>query len=688
MAVEPAWVEDELLVRPLPGAEAAGAALLAAEGAAPRGELAAVDVAVVRLPRGKRAAAQRRLRASGRFRFVERNYLARAAEVPDDPEYPLQWALPRLGAPEVWGLERGGGITIAVVDSGVDTAHPDLEANLLPGYNAIQPSAEPLDDHGHGTRMAGIAAARGFDAFGVIGLAPEARLLPVKALDASGHGTYADVARGIIEAVDRGARVVSLSLGGPVSSFTLSSAVDYAVSRGVVVVAAAGNAGNSVPTYPAAYPAAIAVGATDDDDRRASFSGYGPWLDLVAPGVGIRTTDLGGGFADSSGTSPATPLVAAAAALVIAAHPALQPAQISSLLTLTSRDVGPPGFDAQHGWGRVSALAAVEHARALAEQPGAGAPTAHWLAPPEGAEVEGEVTLAVEADDDVAVVRVDYTLDGQVIATSTAEPFTAPWDSATAVPGPHLLGATAYDALGNQGAATSRVVIVAGEQAGCGTSGWTCLAGGGPPRTDCFAEWLVREDSVTAPARKATIRCVDGSPCDVDGTADGVCTFAVGVCFAVSDPRLVARNGTPLCDPDEVLAFQLLAPGLQRIERDPTDAANAQALLTAVAALGTGQLEGRCARGARGRDCGQNLACDSAPGMHDGLCAPQRAPLAGLGGAERCTAAREVRVPLRRSGNRLRKAARVLKSTSTGLAAGLRRPRDADALRLECLPAS
>jgi hypothetical protein len=686
-ARDPRWVEDELLVRVQPGARAAGLALLASEGATTERQVSPLDVTLVRVPPGRRTAAQQRLRASGRFRFVERNYVARAAETPDDPEYPAQWALPRLQAPQVWDLSRGLGVTIAVVDSGVDASHPDLGPQLVAGFNAIDGSEDTADDHGHGTRMAGIAAARGFDGFGVVGLAPEASLMPVKSLDASGHGTYADVARGIVEAVDRGARVINLSLGGDVASFTLSSAVDYAISRGVVVVAAAGNSGTSAPTYPAGYADVLAVGASAADDRRASFSNYGPWLDLVAPGVGIRTTDLGGGFADSSGTSPAAPLVAAAAALVLAANPALQPSQVATILSMTSADVGSPGFDEQHGWGRVAALNAVEYALALAGQPDAAAPVVAWQAPADGATAEGVVTLEVLADDDVGVARVEYTLDGVVVAVATEPPFAAAWDSATAMPGPHLLGASAYDGSGNQGVAPPRTLVVAGDQATCATPGWACLPGGGTARTDCFSEWLVRAESVVPAGKRALTRCVDGSSCDADGVADGVCTVAVGLCFSVDDPRLLDKSGAPVCEVEDLLGFQLLAPGFRRVVKDSTDAANVQSVLTAVAALGTGQAEGRCVTGARGLDCGHDLVCDSTPGMHDGVCGYQRAPLAGLGGVERCTAVRQVRVPLRGSVSKRRKGVRVFKVSTTGLTPNARRPRDGDALRLECLPA-
>lgn len=684
---DPRWVDDQLLIRRGSAADEAAREALAAEEAATVADIPALGVSVVELPHGRRGEAQRRLRASRLFRSVERNYVAQASEVPDDPLYPGQWALPRVQASLAWDLTHGLGVTIAIVDSGVDAQHPDLAPQLVPGFNAIDNSTNTADDNGHGTRMSGIAAARGFDGFGVCGLAPDARLMPIKSLGSSGQGTYADVAQGIVYAVDHGAQVISLSLGGQVPSSTLATAVNYAVSHSVVIVAAAGNDGSGAPNYPAGYADAVAVGASDSADTRASFSNYGSWVDLVAPGVGISTTNMGGGFTTSTGTSPATPLVAATAALMLSVNPSLQPSQVASILTMTSADTGQPGFDDYDGWGRLDAGAAVAQASALAAEPDSAAPSVAVTAPGDGADVSGVVSLEVSASDDVAVSRVEYTVDGVVVAGASEVPFAAAWDTATTVAGPHVLRAAAYDASGNHALSAPVTFTVGGNQVGCDSQGWSCLPGAGTARTDCFSEWLVRSDTVLSePRQKGRVSCRDGSSCDADGVADGVCRFTLGLCFAVADPRLVDRQGAPACNVDDLTAFQLLSPGFRRAAIDSVDRSNAQSLLTTVAALASGQMEGRCAAGVKGRSCSVDSACDSSPGSGDGVCGLERTSLAGIGGVQTCTATQSIAVPLRGTGTRRRRGVRALKTSISALTETGRQPRDSDALTLECLP--
>ena len=299
------------------------------------------------------------------------------------------------------------------------------------------------------------------------------------------------------------------------------------------------------------------------------------------------------------------------------------------------------------------------------------------------------MTLEAAATDDVGVARVEYAVDGVVAAVATEEPFAAPWDSGSVAPGPHVLSASAFDASGNRGDSAPVPITVAGEVGSCNAAGWTCLPGGGPARTDCLAEWLVRSEAVvSAPREKGRVSCIDGSSCDADGVADGACSLVVGLCFSVEDPRLVTRTGAPACSVDDLDGFELLAPGLRRVAKDPVDRSNAQSVLSAVSSLATGQMQGRCAMGAKGRACAQDSACDSSTGVSDGLCSLETTSLAGIGGVETCTAAQTVRVPLRQSGNRWRKGLRLLKTSTAAVPEGSRRAKDSDALALECLPAS
>lgn len=684
------WVADQLLVRPKALARSVAHSAIAAEGAVTEREIPALGVRVVRTPPGRRLVAERSLRASGAFRFVERNYIATLDSLPNDPLYVEQWGLPVVRVPAAWDATRGTGVTIAVLDTGVDPGHVDLAARLVAGFNALNGTTWTADDHGHGTRMAGVAGAAGFNGIGVIGVAPDAQLMPVKVMSASGHGTYADIAAGIVFAADHGARVINLSLGGSVASSTLSAAVTYAVDRGAVVVAAAGNFGFEVPSYPAAYADAVAVGATDEQDRRAIFSNYGTWLDMVAPGVNILTTNWGGGYAPSTGTSPATPFVAGAAALVLSVNPSLQPRQVASLLALTNDDLGVPGFDSVSGWGRLNVERAVAQAQALAAIPDAGAPAARLLAPEADAVLEGVTALGVDATDDVGVVRVEYSVDGVVVASAGDAPFSAAWDPQFTIPGAHVLGATAYDALGNRGAATPIVVTVAGTEVNCSMTGGACLPGGGSPETDCFAEWFVAgaERAASVGRRAPRITCVDGAPCDRDGIRDGACRFDVAVCFGVSDSRLVTKKGSPACDASQLAQFNLLKPAIQR-GGNPLDTAAAVAMLAGVSALGAAESDGTCVAGVKRLGCHSDADCDSALGAGDGLCGLRATSLAGIvGGSERCTALQSVTVPLRQRNSHFRPATRKFKIATSGPASGRRRvPKDVDTLRLVCQPA-
>lgn len=232
------------------------------------------------------------------------------------PEIP--WGVSRVNAPLAWSVTEGAGVKVAVIDTGIDYNHPDLSSKVDGGYNAITKSearADYVDDNGHGTHVAGtIAASR--DNRGVVGVAPRARLYAIKVLDADGSGNLSDVIDGIVWAANHHMQVANMSLGAPSPSDTMQQALRYAKGHGVVVVAAAGNSGGSV-SWPGAYPETIAVAASDSNDNLAVFSSRGPEVKFIAPGVDIVSSAMGGGFANFSGTSMATPHVAGLAALAV-----------------------------------------------------------------------------------------------------------------------------------------------------------------------------------------------------------------------------------------------------------------------------------------------------------------------------------------------------------------------------------
>lgn len=232
-----------------------------------------------------------------------------------DAEIP--WGIARVNAAAAWNTTEGAGVNVAVVDTGIDLNHPDLAANIAGGYNAVDPDVQPMDDNGHGTHVAGtIAALR--DNKGVAGVAPKARLYAVKVLDASGSGSYSGIIAGIEWCAKNNIKVINMSLGGPSGSSALAKAMKVAAKAGITIICAAGNDGGDV-AYPASYPEAVAVSASDSADALAYFSNRGPKIEFVAPGVNVKSTYMGGRYKSLSGTSMACPHVAGLAALAIAA---------------------------------------------------------------------------------------------------------------------------------------------------------------------------------------------------------------------------------------------------------------------------------------------------------------------------------------------------------------------------------
>jgi subtilisin family serine protease len=262
-----------------------------------------------------------------------------------DPYRVYQWPLNRVPYEQAWGVHDAHGQVVAVIDTGVDGNQQDLSGDVLPGIDIVAGQGDGrVDPNGHGTAVSGVIAATVGNGIGVSGAARGARILPVRVLNASGSGSLADVAEGLVWATDHGATVANMSLAatGLDAYGPLDDAITYARSHGVVVVAAAGNDGPSSPLeYPADAPGVIAAGATDSGNRVASFSSQGPWVAIAAPGESVFTTSTGNQYLEWSGTSFASPYVASAAALVRATAPWLDPDQVRAALTSTATPLGP-----------------------------------------------------------------------------------------------------------------------------------------------------------------------------------------------------------------------------------------------------------------------------------------------------------------------------------------------------------
>lgn len=286
------------------------------------------------------------------------------AFVPNDVLYTkYQWNLPMIETNLGWKVTKGSDdIVVAVIDTGVDLNHPDLNPHLTEGVNIVNDQLPPDDDVGHGTHVAGVIAALVNNVEGVAGMTWYNRVMPVKVLDQTGAGNTYGVAQGIIWAADHGAKVINMSLGNYADAQFLHDAVKYAYDRDIVIIAATGNDNTEQPGFPAAYPEVFAVSATDEHRQRAPFSNYGDYIDVMAPGVSIASTYPDNQYAALSGTSMASPHVAALAALIRSANPLLKNTEVMDIMRQTSQDLGANGKDKYFGYGQIDVVKALHNA--------------------------------------------------------------------------------------------------------------------------------------------------------------------------------------------------------------------------------------------------------------------------------------------------------------------------------------
>jgi len=374
--------------------------------------------------------------------YVEPNMKMQSQFVPNDPSWSLQWGPQKVQADWAWNTTVGNSsVLVAVVDTGIDYSHPDLSANYVPlGFNWVSNNSDPLDDCGHGTHCAGIIAAAINNSIGIAGLA-QVRIMAEKVLDSQGGGYDDWVANGIIHAVNQGAKIISMSFGGSGDSELIRDAVRYAYSAGVLLIAAAGNYNSDLKEYPAAYDEVIAVAATDQSDYKASFSNWGDWIELAAPGVGIYSTlptyhvylnSLGYSmnYDYLSGTSMACPCVAGVAALIWSQYPTKSRDWVRLWLRYTADDLGNPGFDEYYGYGRINARNAIEQSPPTHELIMSTLVTSPYVEPGEtgfvncsvlnfGESDETNVTVELLANDSVAnLTQIDFIASGSLVTAN------------------------------------------------------------------------------------------------------------------------------------------------------------------------------------------------------------------------------------------------------------------------------
>ena len=418
---------------------------------------AALSLSVITVDPARRDQIRASLERTGLFNFVEPDYFAHIDATPNDPDFSSQWHLQTIQAPSAWNIATGStAAPIAMIDSGVDTTHPDLAAKLTAGWSFLTGTSDVQDTQGHGTATAGTAAALTNNGAGVAGVAWQNPIMPLVVVDSTGYASYSDIASAITYAADHGARVVNISIGGTSASSTMQSAVNYAWNKGTVVFASAGNGGANTLYYPAACQNVVSVGATDSTDTVASFSNFSNGLSLTAPGVNILTTSNGGGYGYWSGTSFSSPVAAGVAALVLGYAPALSASALVNVLEKNADDLGAPGYDQYYGWGRVNAYKALLGTGSSVDTT---PPTVAISSPSNSATVSGSIAVQGTATDNVGVASIVFYVDGNLAATAYSSPFSFSWNTTSASNSSHNLTVKAYDAANNVGQSSVTVAV-------------------------------------------------------------------------------------------------------------------------------------------------------------------------------------------------------------------------------------
>jgi len=399
------------------------------------------------------------LRKDPNIEFAELDRLVPLAQIqPDDTYYDKGWHLPKMNVVDTWDITKGDNVVVAVLDTGVDSNHSDLDYNVLAGWNTVNQDNDSSDILGHGTKVAGVIAALSDNEIGVTSIAWNATILPIRITNATnGYAYISDIAAGLVWAADNGADIANVSYAVS-SSYTIINAANYMRSRGGVVVMSAGNSGTNLNCQ--ANPSVITVSATGTNDVKAGWSDFGDCIDVAAPGVSIWTTKNGGGYGGASGTSFSAPATAGVLALIKAASQNLTIDELEQVLKDSANKSQFEGdFSIQYGYGRVDASAAVALAlsRVDVDQQ---TPTVTITSPVTGSAHQGQFIVDVDAQDNVAVSYVELFANGLSVAIDQTVPYQFNIDSSQYEIGGLTLQANAYDSAGNLGVSTEQQLII------------------------------------------------------------------------------------------------------------------------------------------------------------------------------------------------------------------------------------
>jgi hypothetical protein len=455
------YISGRLLIKGKPGIdEGKFLNILAKHSAAMERKLDRIGVTVAKVPPGLEKKILAEIQANPSIDFVELDRLVPASFVPNDPGFGSQWHLAKVGAASAWDGASAETITIAILDTGVDATHPDLAAHLLPGWNTASGNSDTSDIYGHGTKVAGAAAAAFNNGLGVAGLARDAKILPVRISNdsVSGVAPWSAISSGVTWAADHNARV---AVNSYVSwdSATVTSAAAYLRSKGGQMVAAGGNYGTLRPDPD--NPEIIVASATDGNDIRAGWSNSGPAIDVAAPGVSIYTTTRGGGYGYVNGTSFSTPLTGALVALVMGVNPDLSPQDVEKIIEDSAYDPTGTGFSNDYGHGRIDAAAAIAMAKTYTPTVmDTIRPSVSIKSPASGSTVNGVVGVDVSASDNVGVAKVDLYVNGALLGTDAVAPYSFSWDTTPLGNSTATLTAYAYDTSSNKTVSSAATINV------------------------------------------------------------------------------------------------------------------------------------------------------------------------------------------------------------------------------------